>query len=325
MGVNNHHHYLQQVERPNSTAMTAIDERPRYPLEPRGDRVQHVRVLTVGAPLRSEDGGELHERLQALGTLQAALDQAVAGRGQLVLVSGEAGVGKTALLRRFAREAGGTARILWGACDPLFTPRPLGPFLDIAEQVTGEFAELVRRGAKPHQTLHAFLQELSADRAAIVVVEDLHWADEASLDLLGLVGRRIEQVAALVIASFRDDEIDPVHPLQTVLGRLATVPAVTRLKLDPLSRSTVAVMAAPYGADERQLFEKTGGNPFFVTEVLSCGTAGVPPTVRDAVLARAARGGPQSRRLLEAVAVVPSAVELSLLEALAGVRPGSVR
>jgi len=83
---------------------------------------------------RTENGGELHERSHALGALRAALDGVVAGQGRLVLVSGEAGVGKTALLRRFVRDSARSARVLWGGCDPLFTPRPLGPFLDIAER-----------------------------------------------------------------------------------------------------------------------------------------------------------------------------------------------
>jgi len=235
-----------------------------------------------------------------------------------VLLSGEAGVGKTAVLYRFTRQVADRARIVWGACDPLFTPRPLGPFLDIADQAGGELAELVGQDVKPHQILPVLLRELSSGKPTVAVVEDVHWADEASLDLLGLASRRIEPIRALVIASFRDDKLDQAHPLRAVLGRLATVPAVSRLELEPLSLRAVAAMAAPYGSDPAELFEKTGGNPFFVTEVLACGSAGIPPTVRDAVLARASAAGERGRRLLEAVAVVPSAVEPWLLESLAG-------
>jgi DNA-binding NarL/FixJ family response regulator len=269
-------------------------------------------------PSCAGEGGELHERSHVLDALGAGLGRAAAGQGSLVLLSGEAGVGKTAVLRRFTRQLAGQARILWGACDPLFTPRPLGPFLDIAGQPGGELAGLLGQGAKPHQILPVLLRELSGGKPTVAVVEDVHWADEASLDLLGLASRRIEHIGVLVIASFRDDELDPAHPLRTVLGRLATVPGVSRLDLEPLSLSAVTAMAAPYGADATELFEKTGGNPFFVTEVLGCGSAGVPPTVRDAVLARASAAGEQGRRLLEAVAIVPSSVEPWLLESLAG-------
>ena len=221
-----------------------------------------------GAAARSEDTGELYERSDALGALRAALDAARDGHGQLILVCGEAGAGKTALLRRFARDTDGTARWLWGNCDPLFTPSPLGPFLDIADQLAGEFGELVKTGAKPPQLVHAFMRELGAGGTDVVAIDDLHWADEASLDLLELAGRRIGRVPALIVGSFREDEMDPEHPLRTVLGRLATAP-VTRLSLTPLSRHAVALMAARHGVDGEQLFEKTGGNPFFVTEALS--------------------------------------------------------
>jgi DNA-binding CsgD family transcriptional regulator/tetratricopeptide (TPR) repeat protein len=280
-----------------------------------------VRVPWASQAAGYWNGVDLLERAEPLSALLRALREARAGQGGLVLLSGEAGVGKTAVLRRFAAipgERGEPARVLWGTCDPLFTPRPLGPFLDIAEQVAGEFGALVRRGARPHETLAAFLAELGATRPTVAVLEDVHWADEASLDLLGLVARRIEPAGALVVASFRDDELEPAHPLQTMLGGLATVPALVRLRLEPLSAGAVRTMAEPFGADEVELYRKTGGNPFFVTEVLSSGEARIPPTVRDAVLARVSRTGRAGRRLLEAVAIVPSPVEPWLLDVLAG-------
>jgi len=249
-------------------------------------RGQGVSMRKGDVAERNADANELYERSVALGALRTALDAARNGHGQLIFVCGEAGAGKSALLRRFAHDIDGTARLLWGDCDPLFTPSPLGPFLDIADQLAGEFGELVKKGARPPRLVHALMRELGAGSVDVVVIDDLQWADEASLDLLELVGRRIGRVPALVVGSFRDDEIGPAHPLRTVLGRLATAP-VTRLSLAPLSRDTVALMAARYGVDEGLLFENTGGNPFFVTEALSCGADRVPPTVRDAVLAAA--------------------------------------
>jgi DNA-binding CsgD family transcriptional regulator/tetratricopeptide (TPR) repeat protein len=271
-----------------------------------------VSQATIAADELLERSRHLSGLADALATVRDSL------RGRLVLVGGEAGVGKTALLRRFADDHAGSARLLWGACDPLFTPRPLGPFLDIAQATGGELAQLVQRHATPWEVAGALAGELGAKSATALVLEDLHWADEATLDVLRLLGRRIEAVSALVLASYRDDELDRAHPLRIVLGELATGQAVDRLRIEPLSPEAVATLAAPYGVDADELYHKTGGNPFFVTEALAGGEKEIPPTIRDAVLARTARLSPAARSLLESVAVAPPHVALWLLEALAG-------
>jgi DNA-binding CsgD family transcriptional regulator/tetratricopeptide (TPR) repeat protein len=250
--------------------------------------------------------------LQQLDELLARADTA----GQLVLLAGEAGAGKTALVRRFC-SAHAETRVLWGACDALFTPRALGPLLTIAEQASGELQKLVREGGRAHDVAAALIGELERERPTIVVLEDLHWADEATLDVLRVFGRRIEGVPALVIASFRDDELDRAHPLRIVLGELAGAPAARRLSLPPLSREAVQTLARPHGVDADELYRMTGGNPFFVTEVLAARSPEIPTTVRDAVLGRTARLEPAARGLLEAVAVVTPHAELWLLEELA--------
>ena len=150
------------------------------------------------------------------------------------------------------------------------------------------------------------------------MLEDLHWADEATLDVFTLLVRRAEATPALVVATYRDDSLEDAHPLRRVLGELATTTAVRRLKLAPLSPDAVGELAAPHGIDGQELYEKTGGNPFFVVEVLAGGSEEIPATVKDAVLARAMRLSPGARELLQAVAVVPQRAELWLLEALAG-------
>jgi len=260
---------------------------------------------------------ELLERGPFLVELGQRLEESrVAGR--LVLLGGEAGVGKTVLLRRFCLLHRETARAFWGACDPLFTPRPLGPLLDIAERTGGALEESLARGAKPHEVSALLLRLLRSPSPSIIVLEDVHWADEATLDVLRLIARRVEAVPALFVASYRDDELDRSHPLRIVLGELATLSAVSRLRLPPLSPAAVGALARPHGVDAEELFRKTGGNPFYVTEVLSTGGAELPPTVRDAVLARVARLSPPAQKLLEYVAVVPTLVELSLLTRLAG-------
>jgi DNA-binding CsgD family transcriptional regulator/tetratricopeptide (TPR) repeat protein len=156
-----------------------------------------------------------------------------------------------------------------------------------------------------------------------LVLEDLHFADEATLDVFTLLVRRAEATPALVVGTCRDDALENAHPLRRVLGELATA-GVRRLKLAPLSPDAVGQLAAPHGVDGQALYDKTGGNPFFVVEVLAGGSEEIPPTVKDAVLARAMGLSPTARQLLEAAAVVPQRAELWLLEALAGAAVESV-
>jgi DNA-binding CsgD family transcriptional regulator len=271
------------------------------------------------AMVTSDKRSELLERARELSTLGEWLGAVVNNRhGRLGLVAGEAGVGKTALLRRLREEHRDGPRFLWGGCEALFTPRPLGPLLDIAELTGGELAEVVATEAKPHDVVGALIRELGSRAPTVLVLEDLHWADEATLDVLRLLARRIATVPALALATYRDDELDRGHPLRIVLGELGRGEEVSRLKLAPLSSVAVAKLAEPHGTDADELYRTTAGNPFFVTEVLAGGEGKTPPTVRDAVLARMARVSPAARTLLEAVAVAPPQAELWLLDALAG-------
>lgn len=257
---------------------------------------------------------ERSEQLIALAQQLKVVSETMSGR--LVLVGGEAGVGKTALVRRFADEHRDRARTFLGACDPLFTPRPLGPLLDLAQATGGEFEDVVLAGRRPHEVAAALIKELRAEPPSIVILDDLQWADEATLDVLRLLGRRIDNVPALLIATYRHDELDRAHPLRLLLGELRN-DVTTRIKLAPLSASAVTELARPFGVDPHELYRQTGGNPFFVTEVLAAGGAEIPHSVRDAVLARAGRVSAEAMLLLEAVAMVPPRAELWVLEALA--------
>jgi DNA-binding CsgD family transcriptional regulator len=257
-------------------------------------------------------GDALLERSAQLAALDERL-RSVSGRGRLVLVSGEAGIGKTTLVRAFC-EARPSLTVLWGACDALYTPRALGPLLDIADDVGGELAAAVQDGATPGVLATALVHELRGGPPAVVVLEDLHWADEATLDVLRLLARRIESLPALVVATYRDDELDDAHPLRILLGELTSRTA-DRIRLEPLSPEAVAALAGSSVVDAAELHLRTAGNPFYVTEVLAAGRE-IPDTVRDAVLARAARLDPGPRAVLDLVAIVPQRAELSLLEAL---------
>ena len=269
--------------------------------------------MTVSVVARSD----LLEREELLDRLAQELAEASEGAGRLVLLAGEAGAGKTALVRAFVAEHASNVRALSGACDALFTPRPLGPLADVAAETGGDLEELVETGARPHRVLRALLGELAV-RPTILVFEDVHWADEATLDVLRLLARRVETVPALVLATWRDEELDLAHPLRILVGELASAPAVSRMSLPPLTIEAVRTLSSPSPVDADELHRVTGGNAFFVTEVLAAEGAALPESVRDAVLARVSRLAPAARRLVEAVALVPPRVEPWLLEEIGG-------
>jgi DNA-binding CsgD family transcriptional regulator/tetratricopeptide (TPR) repeat protein len=272
-------------------------------------------IASARAPGISSD---LLERDRELSVVDECMEAVrTSSHGNVVIIGGEAGVGKTALVRRFCEERRNSAQILWGTCDPLFTPRALGPILQIAESAGGELAELVASGARTHEVAAGLMRELRR-APTVLVLEDVHWADEATLDVLRLLTRKLEAVPALVVATYRDDELDRRHPLRMVLGELATSRAVRRVKLAPLSLEAVALLAEPHGVDPEELYRSTAGNPFFIVEALAAGADHIPATVRDAVLARAARLTPEAQTLLEAAAVTAPHAELWLLEAIAG-------
>src|SRR6185436_13652150 len=257
---------------------------------------------------------DLLEREPVLAALGAVLGEVAGGHGRVVLISGEAGIGKTALVERFAELHGHTARVLWGACDALFTPRPLGPLRDIAETLPGPLRTLLDTEISRPALFSAVLDALRHEaRPTVVVVEDLHWADEATLDLVKFLGRRIEHLPALLVLTYRDDELGARHPLRRVLGDLSGGRAIRRVPLSPLSAEAVRTLVADRGVDPVALHQQTGGNPFFVSEVLAAGGRGIPSTVRDAVLARAGRLPPSGRTLLEAAAVIGVRIEPKLL------------
>ncbi|HVC78348.1 MAG TPA: LuxR C-terminal-related transcriptional regulator [Candidatus Micrarchaeaceae archaeon] len=256
----------------------------------------------------------LLERNEQLDLILDNLDVAIRGRGALVFVGGEAGIGKTALVNAAvagARDRGIEAFI--GACDPLATPRPLGPLQDIAYELPDPaIIELLDRGPARFELFTACLKMLRG-RPRLLAFEDLHWADAATLDLMTYLGRRIATTRVVLVVTYRDDELDQTHPVRVLTGELGTGEQVFRMTLPPLSQAAVTTLATGRSIDAHALYRLTEGNPFFATEVLAAGTAGVPSAVREAVMARAARLSPQAREALEVAAVAPQRVELDLL------------
>ena len=279
----------------------------------------------VGQALtRGIDVVRLLERESQLALLAEYAGEARLGDGRLVLIAGEAGVGKSALVEQAARELP-EATWHWGACDGLFTPRPLGPLYDVAIGLGGELLELCRADAPREELFGALLRQVSEPgKLHVLVVEDLHWADEATIDLLRFLGRRIRDVPVLLLATYRDEGLGATDLLRLALGDLATHRCVRRMSLPPLSAAAVAVLAGGSGLDPAALHRLTGGNPFYVSQAVQAGTSEVPATARDAVLARAARLGPSPRAVLDAAALIGTRVEVALLDSVTGCPPSAI-
>jgi DNA-binding CsgD family transcriptional regulator len=278
------------------------------------------------------EGMELLEREPALASLAGYAAEARRGDGRLILIGGEAGIGKTALVERFQRELP-EARWSWGACDGLFTPRPLGPLYDLADQLGGALLDLCSRGAGTgagsgadrEELFRTLLRQVSEPGTQhVIVVEDVHWADEATMDLLRFAGRRLREAPVLLIVTYRDDDLAADDPLRVALGELARQRPTRRIHLAALSADAVRVLASGSDLEPAALYRLTGGNPFYVTEVLQAGMTQVPASARDAVLARAAGLSSDGRQLLEVAALTGARVEPRLLEAAAGCPPAAM-
>ncbi len=264
---------------------------------------------------------DLLERDDALAGLCDALTAVDCGQtGRTVVVSGEAGIGKTSLVAAFLDRLPAGTRILLGRCDELFAPRPLGPLLDIARQLGGRLRQVCDLG-EPTAMLEAFLDELTDDAVCtVVVIEDLQWADMATLDLVRLIARRIDSLRALVVLTHRDD-IERGHPLRLTLGGLVGA-GVTRLRLTPLSGDAVRNLVGDRHIDAEHLHDITGGNPFFVVETLAAADDAIPESIRDAVMTRVDRRSDEARYVLEAAAVIGARVDRDVLKRVVGGRSG---
>jgi DNA-binding CsgD family transcriptional regulator/tetratricopeptide (TPR) repeat protein len=260
---------------------------------------------------------DLLERHSQLEELTRHLHDAGTRAGKIAFVAGEAGAGKSALVEHFAQQSSRATRVLWGHSDALQTSRVLGPVTEIA-------AGLAAAGRDPatglsREQLFAYLfEKLSAPNPlTLVVLEDLHWADEATLDFVRFIGHRIQRTRSLILATYRDDEIAPSHLLRAVLGEL-TGRHSARIRVPPLSLAAVEQLARGTTRDPQLVYDVTSGNPFFVRELLAAPTDTVPETVRDAVLARLRHCSPRAREVAELVSLLPGRTALWLARALLG-------
>ena len=266
----------------------------------------------------------LLERESPLASLVEYANDARHGDGRLVLLAGEAGAGKSTIALELERILP-DARWVWAASDGLFTPRALGPVSDLAEQLGGELLTLIRTHAPRDEVFDALLRQITQPGTLnVVVMEDLHWADEATVDLLRFLGRRLRQTEILVIATYRDEALTRRDPLRIALGDLASQRATRRIRLAPLTADAVAEMASGTDIDPVELYRLTGGNPFYVSEVVRSGLQVVPESARDVVLTRASQLSDGARDVIEVAALVGSRIETSLLHTLADCSPESI-
>ena len=231
-------------------------------------------------------------------------------------MSGDAGVGKSALVRAFIDGLAADVTVHVGVCDDLVAPRSLGPFLDMAAEPAASESgvrAVVEAGTMP-EVLPALLAMLGG-RPSVAVVEDLHWADDATLDAMRYLARRVTNSPVVLVATFRDRGLAGDHPLTRLLGTLLGE-HVVRLPLESLTVAAVRDLGGFSDVEAAEVHRITGGNPFFVTEVVAAGVDAVPTTVRDAVLGRIAVLRPDVRGLLRKLSVVPGGAERWLAEAL---------
>ena len=263
---------------------------------------------------------ELLDRDSELNALHRALDQARSGRGGTVLVCGESGIGKTSLIRRFLDDAA-DAVILEGRCDNLIAPRAFGPFRDMArssDHLPSEF-ELHPDRDRLLVALHDVLD--NSLRPTIVVVEDAHWLDDASLDVVRYFIHRIHELHGLLVVSLREGELPQHHPLRSATTGPTNQPP-QRLELEPLSAEAVATLATGSGYPTEQLLAASGGNPFYLSEVLASAPDDLPKTIRDTVTARAAQLSNGALAVIQVLSVIPDGADPALARALFGNDPG---
>lgn len=257
---------------------------------------------------------ELIEREGFVAFLQAKFEEIENGEGYCIFISGEAGMGKTSLVKAFCKAHRDDSKIFQGACDALFTPRPLAPLYDILWQVNRETWPDSHNIDERTELFSSFFRELkNLNEKILIVFEDIHWADEATLDFIKFLSRRITQLPCLFILTYRDDGMFSHNAVRNMLGQLPA-DCFTRLPLTALSKNAVEKLAEKKGYNGEEVYSITGGNPFYVTEILSSYSVGVPDSIKDAILSAYNRTDEKAKQVWDLLSVIPSSFEVKYLE-----------
>lgn len=257
---------------------------------------------------------ELIERDSFLATMQSQFEHVANGEGHCVFISGEAGIGKTTVIKAFCNQVKSKSNIYLGICDALFIPRPLAPLYDVLLQLGKTIPEGNVDITNRTNFFTNFLQEFNDhNKVNVVVFEDIHWADEATLDFIKFLARRISQLKCLFILTYRDTEIQSSHPLRAILGQLNPA-SFTRIELLPLSKQAVEKMAEERGYNGEDVYRITNGNPFYVTEILASYSEGVPDNIKDSILSVYNKMNEKTKHVWEILSVLPTAFEMNYLD-----------
>lgn len=258
----------------------------------------------------------LLEREELLAELATRLSSAGVGEGSTTFVAGEAGAGKTALIEAFVGTLDEATLVIRGACDPLTTPRPLSPLYDFAADPDAGLSELGSIRGDAIEASQVVLDRLRHSiRPIVMIVEDIHWADDATLDFIRFIARRVGDSKASVVCSYRDDEVGTDHPLRPVLGQLLSLDSTHRMLVPPLTLTAIETLASGLDFDAEDILRLTDGNAFYVTEVLATGET-QPQSIQEAVLARVGRLDAPGRRVVEAVSIAPRSLDIEQAAAL---------
>lgn len=257
---------------------------------------------------------ELIEREGFLSALHNIFNATRDGEGHTVFVCGEAGIGKTSLVKKFSKEINRRHKVLLGTCDALFAPRPLAPVYDILLGLRNEKPAGYNGVADRAEFFtDVFLELKKQDQSFLIVFEDIHWADEATLDFIKFLARRITQLPCLFILTYRDNEIHPKHPLRNVLGQL--IPgSFTKMELPLLSRQAVEKLADARGISGKDIYSISGGNPFYVCELLASYNEEIPDSIRDSILSAYNNCDEKSKTIWNILSVIPTAFEVDYLK-----------
>ena len=256
---------------------------------------------------------ELFERETYLNKMRDAFKQVLNGIGHVILIAGDAGLGKTSLVNKFTTEIEDNSNLLRGACDQLFTPRPLSPLFDISNKLSPSIKNLLDDSSKRGQIFTNLLDYFKSSTTPVVfIIEDIHWADETTLDLIVFLGRRISRSNCLMVLTYRENEIQENNNLKYVLADLPSADH-TKLKLNNLNEETVYKMALAKNLANQNIYEITKGHPFFVSEIIANPKESIPQNISDFILSRAEKLTPEEIEILELVSLFPKDMEISLL------------